>query len=74
MMTRKDYVAFANALGDAALREPELQAGIIRAARAVADVLGADNPAFRREQFLEAFGYAAEGRGIVKVGQTRFDK
>jgi hypothetical protein len=61
-MTRKDYVMIASAIRETLLPEPET--GIappdwqVFATRGVAlrlaDVLGADNPRFNRQQFLQA--------------------
>lgn len=61
-MTRKDYTALARAFKTAhetAIKADDLwnlayDAGRQDAARFVADVLEADNPAFNRDRFLEA--------------------
>lgn len=69
MMTRKDYIAFAEALRDVKLalagfletprhtrREMATwQACVVR----VADVLADDNPRFDRERFFDACGWEA---------------
>lgn len=80
-MTRKDYVALANALGDALafVREtaddctPSRESAVIVAIREVSRALKADNANFRPEQFREAIEYRARTGKLVKVGQTRFD-
>lgn len=64
-MTRKDYIAIARVISDAALiqcgtqSEVELQAGVRRRiAHELSDILAKDNPRFDRERFLKACGIA----------------
>lgn len=84
-MTRKDYVALANALGDALadaqdgnrgncpVRDAQVRA-VKNAALRVADALADDNSNFRRQQFIDAIQFRADTGKLVKVGQTRFDR
>lgn len=64
-MTRKDYVALAEALREARVdiqcKEPAehvstLKDGVSYAADHIADALAADNPRFDRTRFLKACG------------------
>lgn len=64
-MTRKDYVAIAEAVMSArreiTLKEPhdsreDLDDGVSYAAEFIADVMARDNPRFDRARFLKACG------------------
>ena len=65
-MTRKDYILIADAIR-AALIDPETgialpereASGVHVAALRLADVLGQDNPRFKRETFLKACSLTA---------------
>jgi hypothetical protein len=62
-MSRKHYNVIAAALNEDRARFDEdgaCQFGVDSAARAIADVLAADNPRFDRERFLTACGVEVE--------------
>jgi hypothetical protein len=63
-MTRKDYIAIAEAI--ASVREnsylsglPQFQAGVDQTTGAIAQALSEDNPRFDRARFFEACGVTA---------------
>ena len=62
-MTRRDYLAMAAAINEDRARFDEDGAcrfGVESAAKALAEVLAANNPRFDRERFLAACGIKAE--------------
>ena len=64
-MSRKDYVAIANAFADELCNAPaNMWPGLLRAVTIVADVLAADNPRFNRGRFVDAC--------LLSTGLTRW--
>lgn len=55
-MTRKHYIALAQAIHSAVERHPEAKACAYDMAQAIATALAGDNPRFNRSKFLKACG------------------